>query len=229
MATFHHLGGLHLHGIAQGAHALGVDRCGHGGEQGCIGNAALTGGQHGEAHDAGVWTVDAHVGHEGAGAHGVEAVALGAASGADAFQRRLGTLAQASIALVGGRHGRHGGRVAGVEHQALDLDVARELIEIGAGGIGQHAGLGRVVDALAQQQLAVGHHLQQLDGGVRLQHLGELRVQRRQQRELLLVDGFEVQRLDDLGRGRAASCRSRCGPQLRSAGSPGCAARPCGV
>ncbi|WP_349255086.1 hypothetical protein, partial [Ideonella sp.] len=73
-------------------------------------------------------------------------------------------------------NGRNGLRITRREHQARDAVVGADLVQVGAGGVGQHDRLGCFVDALAQQQLTVGDHLQQRGDRLRfeLEQVGEL-------------------------------------------------------
>ncbi|MNM97595.1 hypothetical protein D3C81_1101030 [compost metagenome] len=60
-------------------------------------------------------------------------------------------------------------QVLGLDHQARQVDVGRQLVKVCFLGIGQHQRLGRVVDARAVEQLAVGPDLQQFGDRVALQ------------------------------------------------------------
>ncbi|MNP47249.1 hypothetical protein D3C76_1412930 [compost metagenome] len=97
-------------------------------------------------------------------------------------------------------------QVLGLDHQARQVDVGRQLVEVGPHGIGQHQSLGRVVDARAVVQLAVGPDLQQLGDWIAFQRrapvVTHVRTEGREVGliQLLIIQVFQHLRHRQLGK-----------------------------
>ncbi|MNV70577.1 hypothetical protein D3C71_1635510 [compost metagenome] len=88
--------------------------------------------------------------------------------------------------------------------QACQVVPRGKVVQVGAHGPAQHGGAGRVIDAGADHQLAVGGHLQQLDEGFafKVDHLGCIGVQAQQVGAQLGQHGFVVEGFDHGGAGQ---------------------------
>ena len=76
-----------------------------------------------------------------------------------ALEGQLHAPPQVGIGFVHGVHGRVGIRVCRGDQQPFDVVAGRDVVQCGASSIGQHHGLGCLIDALTHQQLGVGIHL----------------------------------------------------------------------
>ncbi|MDT4848541.1 hypothetical protein FQZ97_826350 [compost metagenome] len=140
----------------------------------------------------------------------MEDVAADGARRGDAFQGQLDALAEAVVVFLDLGDRRDGGRVARGHHQALYLEQGTEVVKVVAAGESEHHRPAAVVDALAEDHLAVGAFLGEFVEGFRLQFQEcrdlVLLIRRPQADHVRLALGedlLEVEGLDDVRRRQA--------------------------
>ena len=120
---------------------------------------------------------------------------------AEPLKRQGDAITKVRVGLHHSLHGRDSGRVASNERFACDAEKRPEVLQVCARGKCQHDGAGCVVDALAEQKLAVGRNLQNFPRGVGFNERGECRVARLKVCNHRGEDRGEVQRLHHVRRG----------------------------
>lgn len=190
-----------LHEIGERAAGVGGQIRGDRGDQRGRGGAIAVARQDGDDDLPGGRAGGAGVEHVGVRGERVEDVRAGRAGDRIALGREHEPAAELVVALVGRRDAAGG--VAGVDHEPGDADEGGELVEVRADRERRHDGARGVVDAGAQQELAIGADLEQLYRRVALDGGVEGRHQRGQPREHLRVDVLIAERLHDAGRGES--------------------------
>ncbi|MNQ73426.1 hypothetical protein D3C85_881550 [compost metagenome] len=130
------------------------------GDQFCAGAAIALAAHDGDYGDGRAWADGLGVDDAAIGRPSPEFVGATRAGGAHGIPCHQGAFAQGLIAFHDGGDRRGGGVVTLLHDQPFDIPVSHQIIEVGAFGPCEHVGHGGVVDAGAQDQLAIGVLLQ---------------------------------------------------------------------
>lgn len=127
----------------------------------------------------------------------IDVRALGAGS-AEALRRQLDAAAEVHVRFMGRCNA--GLRLPWIEHQTRDAKQCAQVIEVGAGGKGQHGLLRLVVGALADQQFAGCELQQELVDRIGFGECGKLGHEPAKLFQRLSEHRLEVQRFDQIRR-----------------------------
>lgn len=159
--------------LAQRTHGARIDHRLDGGDDLGRGDAVAAARQYGDEHLPGGGADRGRVADVGMRGAGVEDVSEFGSCDGEAFGREHDAGTQRGVVLEDLRDVED--RVGGRNDKPCDADQRGKVVEVGAGRIGEHDAARTVVEALAQDELAIGADLEQLDHGIGLERRVEAR------------------------------------------------------